>query len=75
MRNFTSESDVYTGHILGMGSANERRRYYVTSPLIGWANIQNDPWYIYKGYTGESVHISNTIQLGTVIYTVKHYID
>ena len=29
--------------ILGMGSANERRRYIVTSFLIGWAHTQNDP--------------------------------
>ena len=26
-----------------MGSANERRRYIVTSPLIGRAHTQNDP--------------------------------
>ena len=31
------------GVILGMGSANERRRYIVTSSLIGWAHTQNDP--------------------------------
>ena len=35
----------YTGIILGMGSANERRRYIITPPLIGWAHTQNDPWY------------------------------
>ena len=28
--------------ILGMGSANERRHYYVMSSLIGWAHAQND---------------------------------
>ena len=28
---------------LGMGAANERWRYNVTSSLIGWAHIQNDP--------------------------------
>ena len=32
------------GIILGMGSANERRRYVVPPPLIGWAHTQNDPW-------------------------------
>ena len=26
-----------------MGSANEKRRYYVTPFLIGWAHTQNDP--------------------------------
>ena len=29
--------------ILGVGSANERRRYYVTPSLIGRAHTQNDP--------------------------------
>ena len=29
--------------ILCMRPANERRRYKVTSPLIGWAHMQNDP--------------------------------
>ena len=31
------------GIILGMGSANESRRYYVTPSLIGQAHTQNDP--------------------------------
>ena len=32
-----------TGIILYMHPANERRRYIVTSSLIGWAHAQNDP--------------------------------
>ena len=40
------------GIILSMGSANERRRYYVTTSLTGWTHTQNDPWGDY--YTGES---------------------
>ena len=36
----------YTGIILGMDSANERRRYIVTSSLIGWVHTQNDPCYM-----------------------------
>ena len=32
--------------ILYMRPANGRRRYIVTSSLIGWAHIQNDPWRI-----------------------------
>ena len=32
------------GIILWMRPANERRRYIVTSSLIGWAHRQNDPW-------------------------------
>ena len=30
--------------ILGMSSANERRRYNVTSSLVGWTQTQHDPW-------------------------------
>ena len=29
--------------ILGMGSANERRRYIVTSSHIVWSHTKNDP--------------------------------
>ena len=35
-----------SGIFLGMGSANERRRYYVTPPLIGRAHTQIDPWLL-----------------------------
>ena len=35
--------ELRAGVILGMDSANERRRYYVTPPLIGRAHTQNDP--------------------------------
>ena len=30
-----------------MGPANERRRYIVTSSLIGWVHTQNDRWRCY----------------------------
>ena len=33
-----------SGIILGMGSANEKRCYNVTSSLIGWAHTQNDTY-------------------------------
>ena len=32
------------GIILCMCQANERQRYIVILPIIGWACIQNDPW-------------------------------
>ena len=35
----------YAGNIMCMPPANERRRYIVTSSLIGWAQTQNDPCY------------------------------
>ena len=33
----------WTGLILGLRSANERRRYFVTTSLIGWAQTLNHP--------------------------------
>ena len=33
------------GIILCVHPANERWPYNVTSPLIGWAHIRNDPWW------------------------------
>ena len=33
----TSMSDASTGLILGLHPVNERRRYFVTTSLIGWA--------------------------------------
>ena len=38
---FTQPSYIYSVPILCMGSANERGRYIVTPPLIGWAHTQN----------------------------------
>ena len=32
------------GIILGVGSANESKRYYVTPPLIDRTHTENDPW-------------------------------
>ena len=40
-----------TGIILGMGSANEKKRFIVKSPLIGWAHIQNDHCYTTSPFT------------------------
>ena len=34
---------IYTGTMLYMHPANERRHYSVTTSLIGWAHTQNDP--------------------------------
>ena len=34
---------IYTGLILGLCPANERRRYKVTPSLIGWAQTYNQP--------------------------------
>ena len=39
----TQYTRLNAGIILGVGSANEGRRYNVTSSLIGLAYTQNDP--------------------------------
>ena len=36
------------GIILCVHPANGRRRYIVTSSLIGWAHSQNDPWLLWS---------------------------
>ena len=36
-------SKTSTGLILGLRPANERRRYFVTTSLIGWAQASNQP--------------------------------
>ena len=38
--------DGYSRIILCAHPANERRRYIVTSSLIGWAHFQDDPWIL-----------------------------
>ena len=42
--NVTEASLMDTGIISCARPANERRRYNVTSSLIGWAHARNDPW-------------------------------
>ena len=43
-----------TGIILFMRPANERRGYIVTSSLIGWAHIQNDPYGDFTSFIDSS---------------------
>ena len=46
---------IYSRIILCMRPANERRRYSVTSSLIGWVHIQNDPCVLHNK-CGEQKH-------------------
>ena len=39
----TIDSSVAAGLILGLRPANERRRYFVTTSPIGWAQAKNQP--------------------------------
>ena len=44
MKNVSNDDKIVNaGIILGVGSANERRCYIVTSSLSDWAHSQNDP--------------------------------
>ena len=62
---------TYTGQgiVLRRRPANERRRYIVTSSLIGWAHSQNDLWGLYDSTT--SIHYFNYI---TSSSSYLHYI-
>ena len=59
---------IISGIILCIGSANERRRYTVTSSLIGWAHTENNPyrmvqskwkWLLLKGGTAIRIGTHN----------------
>ena len=68
------------GIILGMGSANERWCYIVTSSLIGWTHTQYDPWATISGVNfnnGVWAPQSNLIQIhiaiiGTIMIKSYH---
>ena len=51
---------MFSGIILCMRPANERRRYIVTSSPIGWAHTQNDPWFCMRH---EEARISTGLML------------
>ena len=38
------DTSSFSGLILGLRPANEKRRYKVTPSLIGWAQTYNQPW-------------------------------
>ena len=58
-------TDTPAGIILSVGLANERRRYIVTPPLIGWAHYQKDPCPIYQ-WTFSSPLLTKTSASGLV---------
>ena len=43
---------TWSGLILGLRPANERRRYFVTASLIGWAQTWNQPWWSCQSIKG-----------------------
>ena len=50
-----------------MRSANERRRYHVTSSLIGWVHTQNDLWKCHQ-----QICICNLLKLYSIRGTEMH---
>ena len=47
-KEWSAQCDLgFTRLILGLHPANERRRYFVTTSLIGWtASLESALWYI-----------------------------
>ena len=58
-----------SGIILWMRPTNERRRYNVTSSLIGWAHLQNDPWCIFKQTPGYSLQNGPAFRVWPLLLT------
>ena len=59
-----------SGIDLGMGSANEKRRYIVTSYFIGLAFTQNDPCSWDHGWGNQEYIIHNTA--GYTLFPIKY---
>ena len=60
---------MYAGIILWMHPANERRRYIVTSPLIGWTHSQIDPcvWCV-MWYTWHYIHSKFSMVIAYIVW-------
>ena len=57
-----------TGLILGLRPANERRRFFVTTSLIGWVQTWNHPW---KYMAATSNHQGNGLILCSLMDTAQ----
>ena len=62
------------GTIPSLGSANERRRYVVTSSLIGWAHTQNDFWYTHLNLSSMVPRYQVTHDCSPVILLIMYII-
>ena len=64
------------GIILGMGSADLRRRYNITLSLTGCALTQNDPWCLYKPikqlFPGYIVNLKYTFHICKIFVKRRH---
>ena len=80
---FPNECHAVAVIILGMGSANERRRYNVTSSLIGWTLNQNAMQLVscrdvyYKPYISLIILIRTPVKwlLSGVPYNMGHQVS
>ena len=57
-----------TGLILGLHPANERRRYFVTTSLIGWGKPRNSPVIYFLGINWMWTDISFFVNLASLIF-------
>ena len=57
------DKNTTSGLILGFRPANERRRYFVTTPVFGWAQTWNQPCNMGDGWMAfpfePSIHASH----------------
>ena len=56
------------GLILGLHPANERRRYFGTTSLIGWVQALNQPWDILMSLQLSKILTSVTVFVGPIRY-------
>ena len=61
-----------SGIILNMCPVNERRRYIVTSSLIGWAHTQNEAFSLSGGYSN---HSSTVLHQVCLMYITDIYLS
>ena len=65
-----TEPFEYTGLTLGLCPANERRRYFVTTSLIGWAQTWHQPW-IYNDGLVQGCSIFSALAVEILQYCAK----
>ena len=62
--------------ILGLRPANERRRYFVTTSLTGWAQTQNQPCmfvYVLASQTAKALEVGRCGYKNGLIHKIYYY--
>ena len=66
---------LFTGLNLGLCPFNERRRYFVTTSLIGWGQTENQPWFIILSELYSSIHGKHECNRKIATDRLKYLID